>query len=148
LPIATLKNRQRPAQIAGWIFFIAIMVIVIELHTRLLRFVFESHDQVFFKVIYDYAKTYAVAAAPIVVAVLPFLKTLAAKAVASDSGTWADLAKRIASRVILIVVASFVPLLLWLAMMQLAVWGTAVSVCHEPALTLAACARDQITNKW
>src|SRR5262245_55544026 len=48
LPIATLKNRQRPAKIAGWIVFIAILVVVIELHTLLLRFVFESHDQVFF----------------------------------------------------------------------------------------------------
>jgi hypothetical protein len=33
-------------------------------------------------------------------------------------------------------------------MMQFTVWGTAISVCHEPAQTLAACARDQITNKW
>ena len=42
LPIAPLKNRQGPARIAGWIFFIAIMGAVVELHTALLRLVFES----------------------------------------------------------------------------------------------------------
>jgi hypothetical protein len=145
LPIATLKNRQRPARIAGWIFFIAILVIIIELHTALLRLVFEVHGQMF-KAIYDLAKTYVVAATPVVLAILPFLKKLAAIAVKSDSGTWADLAKRIASRVMLIVVASFVPLLLWLAMMLLAYWGTAISACHDTQ-TLA-CARDQITDTW
>ena len=159
LPIAPLKNRQRAARVAGWIFFIAILVAVVELHTALLRLVFESLKFIkyaeqapppagaqVFKYIYDFAKTFAVTATPVVLAILPFLKKLAAKAVESDGGSWGDLAKRIASRVMLIVAASLVPLLLWLAMMQLAFWGTAVSAC--PGTETLACARDQIVDKW
>ena len=89
LPIATLKNRQRPARIAGWIFFIAILVTVIELHTALLRLVFEAHGQMLKTIYVLLAKTYVVAATPVVLAILPFLKKLATKAVESDSGTWA-----------------------------------------------------------
>ena len=159
-PIAPLKKRQRFARIAGWIFFIAVITAIIELHTALLRLVFESlnyihyaekrtslplHAEVF-KYIYDSAKAYVLALTPVVLAILPFLKKLAAKAVESDGGTWADLAKRIASRVLLIIAASFVPVLLWLAMMQLAFWGTAVSSC--PDTQTLACARAQITDTW
>jgi hypothetical protein len=93
LPIATLKTRQRPARIAGWIFFIAILIVVIELHTVLLRLVFESleyikyaekkapvpaHAEVF-KYIYDSAKAYALTLTPVVLAILPFLKKSAMK---------------------------------------------------------------------
>ena len=99
-----------------------------------------------FKYIYDSAKTFALIAAPVVLAILPFLKKLVAKALESDSGSWGDLAKRIASRVMLIVVASLVPLLLWLVMMQLAFWGTAVATCLGTETLV--CARDQIVDEW
>jgi hypothetical protein len=158
-PIAQLKNRQRFARVAGWIFFIAIVVAIIELHSALLRLVFESLKYVkyaeqapppagaqLFKHIYDFAKTFALTAAPFVIAILPFIKNLASKAVESGGGSWGDLAKRITSRVMLVVVASVVPLLLWLLMMQLAFWGTAVSSCL--ALVTLACALDQIIDKW
>src|SRR5262249_10764473 len=145
---------------AGWIFFIAILVAVVELHTVLLRLVFESFNYIHdgekkatptfhaevFEYIRDHAKAFAVALTPIVLATLPFLKKLAAKAVETDSGTWGDLAKRIVSRALLIVAGMFIPLLLWFAMMQLAFWGTAVSAC--PSMETLACARDQITDKW
>ena len=160
MPIAPLKTREGTARIAGWIFFIAILVAVVELHTTLLRLVFESLGLIHyaekkaslpfpaevFKYIYNSAKAYAFPLTPIVLAILAYLKKLASKAVEGDGGTWADLAKRIASRVLLLVAGLFVPLLLWLAMMQLAFWGTAVSACHDPQ-TLA-CARDQITDSW
>jgi hypothetical protein len=87
MPIAPLKNRQRPAQIAGWIFFIAILIAVVELHTVLLRLVFESLGYIryaehvppptgakVFKYIYDSTKTFALTVAPVVLAILPFLK--------------------------------------------------------------------------
>jgi hypothetical protein len=159
LPIAPLKNRRRPARVAGWIFFIAILVALVELHTALLRLVFESLQYIkysgaaypsagaqVFKYIYDAAKTFALTVAPVVVAVLPYLKNLAAKAAESDGGSWGDLAKRAGSRVLLIVAASLLPLLLWLAMMQLAFWGIAVSDC--PGLETLACPRDQIVDEW
>jgi hypothetical protein len=44
------------------------------------------------------ARTFALTFAPIMVAVLPFLKGLVAKAFESGGAGWGDLAKRIASR--------------------------------------------------
>jgi hypothetical protein len=155
--VAPLKNRQRPARIAGWIFFIAILIVVVEQHTVLLRFVFESIGYIksaekasgptgadVFKYFYASAKTFALTFIPIALVVLPFLKKIATKAVESKGGSWSDLAKRIVSRIVLIIVASVVPLLLWLAMMQLAFWGTAVAPC--PGLGMPC--RDQIVHKW
>ena len=104
LPIAPLKSRQRPARIAGWIFFIAILVAAVELHTALLRLVFESLEYIkyagpapppagaqVFKYIYDSAKAFALTAVPVVLVVLPFLKKLGAKAIESGSGSWGTL---------------------------------------------------------
>jgi Patatin-like phospholipase len=160
VPIAPLKNRQRAAQVAGWISFIGLLVVVVELHTVLLRLVFEAQGYIkypeqavpttgaqVFKFIYESAKTFVLMVTPLVVVALPFIKTLAAKAVEGGAGDWGDLAKRIASRVILVIAASVVPLLLWLAMMQLAFWGTAVSTCPGSNVMLT-CARDQVVNGW
>jgi hypothetical protein len=159
LPIAPLKNRQRAARIAGWIFFVATLVAVIELHTALLGLIFKSFGYIkpagkaptpagaqVFGYLYASAKKIVIVLAPIVLAILPFLKSLAAKAVESGGANWAGLAKRIASRVMLVIAAALVPLLLWLGMMQLAFWGTAVSTC--PDSQMLTCARDQIANNW
>jgi hypothetical protein len=160
VPIAPLKERQRAAQIAGWISFIALLVVVVDLHTALLRLVFEAQGYIkypeqaaattgaqVFKFIYASAKTFVLMVTPLVIVILPFIKTLAAKAVEGEAGDWGDLAKRIASRLILVIAASVVPLLLWLAMMQLAFWGTAVSTCPGNNVMLT-CARDQVVNGW
>jgi hypothetical protein len=61
--------------------------------------------------------------------VLPFLKGLISKATTGESASWGDFARKLASRVILLFAASVVPLLLWLAMMQLAYWGTEIAQC-------------------
>src|SRR5262249_5453151 len=155
-----LKRRQGAARIAGWISFIALLVVVVEWHIVLLRLVFEAQGYIkhpeqavpatnvqVFKFVYDSAKAFVLVVSPLVVVILPFIKTLAAKAVEGDAGGWGDLAKRIASRVILVIAASVVPLLLWLAMMQLAFWGTAVSTCPGNNVMLT-CARDQVVNGW
>jgi hypothetical protein len=160
VPIKPLKDRQGAARIAGWIFSTALLVIIIEFHTALLRLFFEAQGLIkypeqaappagaqVFKFIYDYAKTFVLLVAPLVIAALPFIKDLAAKAVEGDTGGWGDVVKRIASRVILIIAAAVVPVLLWLIMMQLAYWGTAVSTCPGDGQILA-CVRDQITNAW
>ena len=59
---------------------------------------------------YDVAVTFAMTMAPLLAMILPFLKTLAAKAVEDDVGDWSDLAKRLASRLILVVAALVMPL--------------------------------------
>src|SRR5262249_40435613 len=96
---------------------------------------------------YDSAKAFVLVVTPLVVVILPFIKTLAAKAVESDAGGLGDLAERIASRVVLVISASVAPPLLLLWWIQLAFWGTAVSTCpgNDAMLT---CARDQVVNGW
>jgi hypothetical protein len=46
VPIAPLKRRQGAARIAGWISFIALLVVVVEWHTVLLRLVFEAQGYI------------------------------------------------------------------------------------------------------
>ena len=159
VPIAPLARRQRLARTAAWIFFIAFLVVAVEVHTVFLRLAFESLGYIryvdeapapasaqVFKQIYDSARTLALTSAPVVLALLPFLKSLASKALESGDGGWSDLGKRIASRVALFLAASLVPLLLWLAMMQLAFWGTAVSTC--PGMSTLDCTRGRIVESW
>jgi hypothetical protein len=161
VPIAPLKDRQRAARIAGWISFIALLGIVIEFHAVLIRLIFESLEYIksseqqtaprtsaqVFKFVYNSAATFVIIIAPVVVAILPFLKAVASKAAQGSAGSWSDLAKRLGSRIILIIAASLVPLLLWLSTMQLTFWGTAISKCPGDELALS-CARDQIVNGW
>ena len=160
VPIAPLEYRRRSAQMAAWITFVTLLLICIELHPLLLRLVFEAEMYIetpgrelpatgakAFTSAYDVAVTFAMTMAPLLAMILPFLKTLAAKAVEDDVGDWSDLAKRLASRLILVVAALVMPLFLWLTMMQLAFWGTAVSACpgSPPMLT---CAREALVNSW
>jgi len=61
-------------------------------------------------------------------------------------GSWADFLFRRSRRITVIVLASLLPLLVWLSILQLTFWGTAVSACpHTHAL---GCARDQIVEQW
>lgn len=84
--------------------------------------------------------------APVAAVILPFIKSLAAKAGEGGGGTWGDLTKRFGSRVLLIALAAIVPLLLWLAMMQLAYWGLAISEC--PGTKLLNCNAGQVVERW
>src|SRR5262249_6010858 len=116
--IAPLKERQHFAAIAGWILFIAGLVVFLELHAVLLRLIFEAQGYIkpgktavaaegsqVFNFIYQSAKAFVLTLAPIVLVVLPFLKKIAGKAVEGAAGGWSELGKRVASRVVLIVAA-------------------------------------------
>jgi hypothetical protein len=154
-----LSQRRKGARIPAWTGAIVAAIVIIELHPTLLRFIFEAQEWIeattgekrpprvdVFATLVSAAKFFAKWIAPLVVLALPFLKTLATKAIEGETGTWADLGKRIGSRIVLIAVALIVPLLLWLAMMQLAYWGTAVSSC--PGTELLDCKSALVVNGW
>jgi hypothetical protein len=140
-PIKPIEQRQRGAKIAGIILVLAILAVLIEIHAALLRLTFESQNLIkapsvavpgtgkFFEFVFNNAKAFVLYVSPFVLLVLPFLKGLISKATTGESASWGDFARKLASRVILLFAASVVPLLLWLAMMQLAYWGTEIAQC-------------------
>jgi len=144
-PIAPLKQRQRLAKVATIVMVLFGVVLVLESHTWLLRAFFEYAEQIktpqtvsakathvqVFDSLFAFIKNFVVWIGPFIVVVMPFIKTLATKATADATGGWVDLGKRFASRALLIFAAAVVPLALWLVMMQLAYWGTAVSKCPD-----------------
>jgi hypothetical protein len=160
-PIALLKKRRMLAQVAAAILFLFGVVFVIELHIWLLRAVFEYENQIktaapetgqpakaqIFEALFALMKNFVIWIGPLVVVVLPFIKNLATGATADASGGWADLAKRLGSRAVLIFAAAIVPLALWLVMMQLAYWGTAVSTCSETAF-VRECKAAVTVDNW
>ncbi|OAF02564.1 hypothetical protein AYJ54_26660 [Bradyrhizobium centrolobii] len=73
-----------------------------------------------------------IAVTPIVVAILPFVRQIAQKAVTAATESFADAASKWTSRVVLIVVAAIVPLLLWISVLQFAYWGIGVTACTTP----------------
>ena len=140
-PIKPIEQRQRGAKVAGIILVLAILAVLIEMHTALLRLAFELQNLIkapsvavpgtgkFFEFVFNNAKAFVLYVSPFVLLVLPFLKGLISKATTGESASWGDFARKLASRVILLFAASVVPLLLWLAMMQLAYWGTEIAQC-------------------
>jgi hypothetical protein len=140
-PIKPIEQRQRGAKVAGIILVVALLAVLIEIHAALLRLAFESQNLIkapsvavpgtgkFFEFVFNNAKAFVLYVSPFVLLVLPFLKGLISKATTGESASWGDFARKLASRVILLFAASVVPLLLWLAMMQLAYWGTEIAQC-------------------
>jgi hypothetical protein len=140
VPIARANVRRLAARIAAVVFLVCAGIMLLEFHTVLLRLVFEDGYWIMppdggdgeapplqvFKTVYDTALTFALYVAPLVLAVIPFLKPLIATATTGAAGSWGGEAKKIASRVLLLLAAAVVPVLLWLVMMQLAYWGTAI----------------------
>ena len=141
LILYAIEQRQRGAKVAGIILVVALLAVLIEIHAALLRLAFESQNLIkapsvavpgtgkFFEFVFNNAKAFVLYVSPFVLLVLPFLKGLISKATTGESASWGDFARKLASRVILLFAASVVPLLLWLAMMQLAYWGTEISQC-------------------
>ena len=155
--IQRIEVRRYGAKIASRILWIAILAILIEFHPVLLRLAFESQDLIksssaadpstgkFFEFAFSNAKAFVLYISPLVLLVLPFLKGLISKATTAESASWADLARKVASRIVLLFVASIVPLLLWLAMMQLAYWGTELAECPNLVADLG-CDPNSITS--
>src|SRR6266851_7266970 len=89
-----------------------------------------DHAQIFETVLAEVKRIVALLS-PVVLAVVPFLKTLSEKAASQKSTGVSDAAVRWTSRIVLLVVAAVAPLALWLVMMQLTYWGIGVSGCTE-----------------
>jgi hypothetical protein len=159
-PIKPIEQRQRGAKIAGIILVLAILAVLIEVHAALLRLAFESQNLIkapsvavpgtgkFFEFVFNNAKAFVLYVSPFVLLVLPFLKSLISKATTSESASWGDFARKLASRVILLFAASIVPLLLWLALMQLAYWGTEISQCPGIGSGLDCDRKDILRAGW
>jgi hypothetical protein len=157
-PIKPIEQRQRGAKVAGIILVVALLAVLIEVHAALLRLAFESQNLIkvpsaaapgtgkFFEFVFNNAK--ALYASPLVLLALPFLKGLISKATTSTSATWGDFARKVASRAVLLIAAAIVPLLLWLAMMQLAYWGTEISQCPGIGSGLDCDRKDVLRAGW
>jgi hypothetical protein len=156
--IQPIAKRQNGAKVAGVILLLAILAVLIEMHAALLRLAFEAQNVIkspsvadpggskFVEFVFNNAK--ALYASPLVLLVLPFLKGLISKATTSASASWGDLARKVASRAVLLIAAAVVPLLLWLAMMQLAYWGTEISECPGLGAGLDCDRKDILRAGW
>ena len=156
--IKPIEKRQQGAIVAGIILLLAILAVLLEVHAALLRLAFEAQNLIkspsvadpgggkFVEFVFNNAK--ALYASPLVLLVLPFLKGLISKATTSASASWGDLARKVASRVVLLIAAAVVPLLLWLAMMQLAYWGTEISECPGLGVGLDCDRKDILRAGW
>jgi hypothetical protein len=151
--IKPIADRRKGAVIAGSIFALALIAILVEVNVALLRLAFESQGLIksasaadaekskFF----ENAKAFVLYVSPFVLPILPFLRSLLSKAT-GESTSWGGLARKLASRLLLLFVASIVPLLLWLGAMQLAYWGTEISRCPHLANGVLDCARNEIVR--
>jgi len=72
---------------------------------------------------------------PIVLAILPFIRQIAQKAVTAATDSISDAVSKWTSRVVLVLVAAIVPVLLWVILMQLAYWAIGVTTCSKPSPT-------------
>ena len=159
-PIKPIEQRQRGAKVAGIILVVALLAVLIEIHAALLRLAFESQNLIkapsvavpgtgkFFEFVFNNAKAFVLYVSPFVLLVLPFLKGLISKATTGESASWGDFARKLASRAVLLFAASVVPLLLWLAMMQLAYWGTEIAQCPGIGGGLDCDRKDILRDGW
>ena len=159
-PIKPIEKRQQGAKVAGILLLLAIVAVLLEVHAELLRLAFVASGRIepsgptdpttdtFFKFIFGHAKEFVLYVSPFVLLVLPFLKGLISKATEAESASWGDLVRKVASRVILLFAGSLVPLLLWLAVMQLAYWGTEISRCPHTAAGLDCLRDDVLRDGW
>jgi len=160
-PIVPLDQRRRLARFAGTILALFGIIFIVELHPWLLRAAFVYQKQIklgvpsdgqpvnaqVFDWLFAVIKNFVIWIGPLIVLILPFIKNLAAGATVDPAGGWIDLAKRLASRVVLMFAAAIVPLALWLVMMQLAYWGTAVSTCPSTEF-IGECKGAGIIDNW
>ncbi|MDA9451173.1 MULTISPECIES: hypothetical protein [unclassified Bradyrhizobium] len=145
-PILKKEKRQAIAKVAAIVLAILVLPLVFELHFWVLRHMFGisqapvvvdpsvgtySKGQVQPSGYFDNISRLVTWLTPLVLGILPFVRPLAEKAISgAESGLIAVLSKW-ASRLVLIVVAAIGPLIIWLAVLQLAYWGIGVSSCQD-----------------
>jgi hypothetical protein len=149
-PIQPKSARRRAARIFTTILALCALPIVFEAHFALLRtmfgsaalgFKFESDSSASTTLswfdnighVVDWAKHIVPVFTPIVLAILPFVRQIAQKAVTAATDSMSDSISKWTSRVVLVVVAAIVPILLWLSLMQLAYWAIGVTACTTPS---------------
>lgn len=157
-PIKPIEQRQRGAKIAGIILVLAILAVLLEVHAALLRLALESQNRIkslgttdadvakgeFFAFVFNNAKAIVLYVSPFVLLVLPFLKDLISKATTGQSASWGDAARKMASRLLVLLAAAIAPLLLWVGTMQLAYWGTEIFQCSNATISLHDCPRNEV----
>ena len=147
VPIIPLQRRRRVAFWAAVVMAAFGAGVLLEFHLLVLRMVFSAHhataaspaspSETYTQVSDTFVEKIGKIAAlvtPFVVAVLPFLKSIAEKATAEAAGGFSEGLARWGSRVALLLIAAVIPLLLWLAVLQLAYWGIGISGCEGAAV--------------
>jgi hypothetical protein len=146
VPIIPLKRRRRVAFWAAVVMGAFGAVVLLEIHLWVLRMIFsaqhatatapaspaQTYTQVADTLVEKIGKIAALVT-PLVVAVLPFLKSIAEKATTEATGGFSEALARWTSRVALLLIAAVIPLLLWLAVLQFAYWGIGISGCEGTA---------------
>jgi len=149
-PIQPISTRRWAARIFTTILALCVLPIVFEAHFALLRtmfgsaalgFKFESGSSASTTLswfddighVVDWAKHIVPVFTPIVLAILPFVRQIAQKAVTTATDSMSDSISKWTSRVVLVLVAAIVPILLWLSLMQLAYWAIGVTDCITPS---------------
>lgn len=125
IPYSGREVRKRGAAIAGIALAVAGVVIILDLQALLTGLRFQRQDSMGW--LADHAKAILLSLSPVAALLVPYVNTIAAKASSSDAGGWIDLLQRILSKVFLLAIAALVPILLWIAIMQLTFWGTVCS---------------------
>jgi Patatin-like phospholipase len=140
IPILRKAVRQEFAKAAAVFLLICALPSVVEIHFAILKIMFgppalgiepNSADSVtsgpssWFS---DISRIVAVIT-PLVLATMPFLSRISEKAVTVAAASFSDAAAKWASRIFLIVVATIIPLMLWLSTLQLAYWAIGITSC-------------------
>ncbi|MBR0850600.1 patatin-like phospholipase family protein [Bradyrhizobium diazoefficiens] len=141
-PIQRKGIRTGIARFAVVVLVVCIVPVIFEIHFALLRVMFGAEamgiatpvgppdqDETHW---FDAIGHVVAAMTPVVLAILPFVRQIAQKAVTAATESFGDAAAKWVSRVILIVVAAIVPLILWISVLQLAYWGIGITDCIRP----------------
>jgi hypothetical protein len=137
-PILPKDERQKIASIAAIFLVICALPVVLEVHFALLKILFGpqafglksvevntvSPEQPGW---FSDIKNAVALITPLVVAVLPFLRRISERAVTAATTSVSDAVSKWASRIVLIVVASVVPVLVWLSILQLVYWAIGIT---------------------
>ncbi len=138
-PIIEVKKRRAVAKTAAVLLVLLCLPVLVEAHFALLRIMFgtklisastsgtQGDSPSAFQ---NIARTVAYLT-PIVLVVLPFLRSMAERALTTATTGISDFASKWTSRIVLFLVALVVPLMLWLVMLQLAYWAIGLSACPK-----------------
>ena len=142
-PIQRKSVRKWLSKVATVVLILCALPIVFEVHFALLRVMFGSDALGLATAAsgaaqgrphwFDDIGRVVAVVTPIVLAILPFIRQIAQKAVTAATDLISDAVSKWTSRVVLVLVAAIVPVLLWVILMQLAYWAIGVTACSKPS---------------